>query len=140
MTTGIRVFLRMRRGSDVYHSKDYKRVKCRNSYTIKYVSDKNEISYAQVIFFFQVQTPEVCTPTVQNLALVTPLQKKADTLIQDCITGARASHIQVTEKPNEDKLQVIPVSRILEKCVYIDVTDFPDRSFVIPFPNRCEKD
>ena len=140
VTTGIRVFLRMRRGSDVYHSKDYKRVKCRNSYTIKYVSDKNEISYAQVIFFFQVQTPEVCTPTVQNLALVTPLQKKAATLIQDCITGARTSHIQVTEKPNEDKVQVIPVSCILEKCVYIDVTDFPDRSFVIPFPNRCEKD
>lgn len=33
---GIRVFLRMRRGSDVYYLKDYKRVKCRNSYIVKY--------------------------------------------------------------------------------------------------------
>lgn len=136
VSTGIRVFLRMRRGSDVYHSKDYKRVKCRNSYTVKYLSNQNEIEYAQVIFFFQVQTPEA----VQNLALVTPLQKKEGTLVEDCITGARASHIQVTEKPNQDKVQVIPISCIIAKCVYMDVTDFADRSFVIPFPNRVEKD
>lgn len=77
---------------------------------------------------------------VQNLALVTPLQKKEGTLVEDCITGARASHIQVTEKPNQDKVQVIPISCIIAKCVYIDVTDFADRSFVIPFPNRVEKD
>lgn len=74
----------MRRGSDVYHSKDYKRVKCRNSYTVKYFSNQNEIAYAQVIFFFQVQTPEA----VRNLALVTPLQKKEGTLHHwgTCIT------------------------------------------------------
>lgn len=35
---------------------------------IKYVSDKNEISYAQEIFFFQVQIPEICTPTVQTFS------------------------------------------------------------------------
>ena len=147
-TTGIRAFLRMRRGSDVYHSEDYKRVKCRNSYTVKYFSNRNEISYAQVIFYFQVRkaciTPEVCTPvcqcSVHNLALVAPMQKKADTLIQDCVTGARASHVQVTEKPNKDKVEVTSISSILEKCVYIEVTDFANRSFVIPFPNRCEKD
>ena len=62
------------------------------------------------------------------------------TLVEDCITGARASLIQVTEKPNQDKVQVIPISCIIAKCVYIDVTDFADRSFVIPFPNRVEKD
>ena len=60
----------------------------RNSNTIKYVSDKNETSYAKVIFFFQVQTPEVCIPACQNLALVTPLQNKAATVIQDCIIAA----------------------------------------------------
>lgn len=42
---GIRVFTRMRRGNDVYYLKDYKRVKCRNSYIIKYFSSKNEVLY-----------------------------------------------------------------------------------------------
>jgi len=112
-------------------------VKCCNSDTVKYLSkNQNEIAYVQVVFFFQVQTPEV----VQNLALVTPLQKKEGTLIEDCITGVRASHIQMTEKPNQDKVQVIPISCIIAKCVYIDISDFPDRSFVIPFPNRIEED
>jgi len=80
------------------------------------------------------------TPTVYNLALVSPLEKKGDSLIQDSITGACASHIQVIKKSNQNKVEVIPISCILAKCVYIDVADFPDRSFVISFPNRCEKD
>lgn len=145
-STGTKVFTRMRRGNDVYHSKDYKKVKCRNSYTIKYFSSKNEVSYAQVIFYLQIQKPcvipgpEMSTPTVYNLALVSPLEKKGDSLIQDSITGACASHIQVIKKSNQNKVEVIPISCILAKCVYIDVADFPDRSFVISFPNRCEKD
>ena len=147
--TSIRAFSRMRKGGNVYHSKAYKRVHCRNSYTVKYLSEGKAIQYGHINYYFQYKKPclasvactEKCLCPTYNFAVMTPLKKTASAhLTNDEITGSSACHIIITDKPSQEKAEVVPLASILEKCVYMDVADFPDRSFLAAFPNPYERD
>ena len=46
-------YTRMKKGKEIFHSSAYKKVSVRNSYTVLYQSDENNVNFGQILYFFQ---------------------------------------------------------------------------------------
>lgn len=78
----------------VYHSKDYTRVKQRNSYSVKYFSPGSRIvkyKFGQILFFGRHKTG-------QSFTFISPFKRSEKTLFDlcrdtpKCVTGSSATH------------------------------------------------
>jgi hypothetical protein len=61
-------------------------------------------------------------------------------LIHDDITHASVPNIVVVAPPKTNKIQVVEIEKIQEKCTYMQFCDSPDQAFVAHFPNLVETD
>ena len=156
LASGILSFKRVQKNGSVYHSLSYKQVTARNSYTILFEDNDRDFSnmlVRQVHFYFQYKHPcsnslscaETCVCPVENLALIQVLPNVAGfTITEDKITHVSGLQFTATIPQAGDHtstikvIQVIPISAIKEKLVYMQCDE--EVAFVSNFPNRVESD
>jgi hypothetical protein len=133
-------FNRMRKGTDMFHSKMYTRVSRRNSYTVMYM-DADSVQYGLVQFYLQsyppcrhgIQCAKECNCSPQNLAILTELVECAD---QFCVPSQT---VTVVERSNTQVLKAVFLKSLKRKCVLIDLKNDADL-YVCRIPNLVEKD
>jgi hypothetical protein len=140
----VQAFSRIRKLKCVYQSKAYKRVQSRNSYTIRF-TDGNKDSYGHIEFFAQFKPMCLCAEVecrcpIFNVAVVSTLSRLDVNLIHDDITHASVPNIVVVAPPKTNKIQVVEIEKIQEKCTYMQFCYSPDQAFVARFPNLVETD
>ena len=145
-------FNRIRIGSEIFHSRSYKRVHARNSFTIASRQKNGEIKIFQVAFYIQLflfceQHPDMrtsCKCKSVNVAITNLLKKHSDpavcTISTDKLSGADVSHIQVLHRASSDEFLVVPLESIQYKCVYVDMDEQKNVVYACRMPNNCEKD
>ena len=145
-STTVKRFQRIRIGTSVYHSAEYKQVISRNSYTVLY-QDKNVLHFGQVKFYFQhhfcVNTDvDGSCGTTSNLAMITELPRETThpSIVRDPVTKATGFHLAVVKVSREPEVLVaVPLTNIFQKCTFIQFRD-SDKAYISHFPNRWEKD
>ena len=131
----IRCFTRLELNDRVIHSKMYKRVTKRNSFTVAY-KDGDGISYGQIEAFVKT----VGCPSYHG-AVVIPLEiveTEAICSLNQELNMIPVDHIVICHPPNNDSCQVISLANILELCVCIHFNN--EAVFVAHVPNHFEKD
>ncbi|XP_028518623.1 uncharacterized protein LOC110251203 [Exaiptasia diaphana] len=154
-TTTCRVFYRLKIGNGMYHSSGYERVHSRNSYVIQYNAltmkrGKMETvqKFAAIREYLQYQAPcsgspdcsPECVCPFHNVAIIQTLEKLNESIIEDTLTGGTASHVTITARAEKGECIAIGIHNIIQKCIYMETDDFPDKAFVCVFPNMIEKD
>ena len=150
-TTRCTFFFRAKIGQGMYHSLGYKRVYSRNSYTIQYeqlIGGQRVRKFGLISEYLQYQTPSSDSPECHgkcvcpfyNVAIVQTLEESKEPIIEDKITCGTASHVTITKRADKEKLVAIHLHQIIQKCVYMETSDFPDNAFIAVFPNMIEKD
>ena len=149
-TTTCRFFFRLKIGNEMYHSLGYERVHSRKSYTVQYevLNSKGRVQNFGVIReYLQYQTPCSGSPDCvtnrvcpfYNIAILQTLEKINRTIIEDKITGGTGSHVTITSRAS-GACVAIHIDKIIQKCSFMETSDFPDNAFVAIFPNMIEKD
>ncbi|XP_070551310.1 uncharacterized protein [Ptychodera flava] len=139
-------YVRLRIGATIYHSKAYKRVFKRNSYTVIF-KQEDIYQYGMIEYFMQVKPqclcsdPYICDCQSRNFALIEKLQGRDDIDLLDGEHNLRKStfHISVVSPPSNDFI-IVDVTDILAKCICMNFQDIPDLVFIGHFPNRIESD
>ena len=150
-TTRGKFFFRAKIGHGMYHSLGYQRVYSRNSYTIQYeqlTGGQRVRKFGLISEYLQYQTPYSDSPECHgkcvcpfyNVAIVQTLEESKEPIIEDRITCGTASHVTITKRADKGKLVAIHLHQIIQKCVYMETSDFPDNAFIAVFPNMIEKD
>ena len=131
----VQYFTRLQAGSQVYHSRMYKRVSKRNSYTVAYRKGRS-IVYGQIEMYFCAGA----NAHLQHGAVIVPMP----TAVKQCISEQNdilgitpVSHIVVLNQPKQNQADIVSVDDIVELCVFIELSDI---TYVAHFPNRYEKD
>ena len=144
-------FSKIRIRSDIFHSRIYQRSSKRNSFTTAYDSEEGSIDIGQIEIFAQVYVPCQrhvqmtkcsCSPAV-NVAIVSkmkPQNAEGYRLSDDKLSGANVSFIKVMYPCNGRCICVVPLSKILCKCVYIEIEDRPNVVYACRRPNQCDKE
>ncbi|XP_028407832.1 uncharacterized protein LOC114530409 [Dendronephthya gigantea] len=141
----VQTFSRIRKAKCIYHSKMYKRVQSRNSYTIRFADQDNESGYGLIEYFAQFKPVCLCVeveckcPSF-NFAVVSTLSKINMSLIDDDITHATVPNIIVVAPTEPNKIQIIDIAKIQNKCTYMEFCDSPHHVFLAQFPNSVETD
>ena len=114
------VAYRILQDSTLYYSKQYKRVKSRNSFTVKFKDVDGTRRYGQVLFFVSISG--------QVFVFIMKLQAQSLSC-QDhfCIYHDSLDHIPVSKivplKNTDGSMVCIPASNLISKCVFISVDD-----------------
>lgn len=102
--TAAPTFQRLQKNGEVFSCKEYKRVKCRNSYTVTYHTNFCSLSYGQILYFINLDRPSAVVNKFDILPV--PLN------VQSVISVQRSTTIEI-----------VPIYNILEKCVFIEIDD-----------------
>lgn len=146
-STTVKLFQRIRIGTSIYHSAEYKRVVSRNSYTVLY-KDNDVFLFGQVKYDFQhhfcanTDCDGRSCGTTSNFAMIKELPRETSqpSLVRDPLTKATGFHVAVVKAPREPEILVaVPLTNILQKCIFIQFRD-SDSAYISHFPNRWEKD
>lgn len=146
-STTVKMFQRIRIGTSIYHSAEYKRVVSRNSYTVLY-KDNDVFLFGQVKFYFQhhfcanIDRDGRSCGTTSNFAMITELPREPSqpSLVRDPVTKATGFHVAVVKAPRGPEILVaVLLTNILQKCIFIQFRD-SDSAYISHFPNRWEKD
>lgn len=135
LSSEMQFFNRMIFRGQVYHSKDYTRVKQRNSYTVKYFCPESRIvKFGQILFFGHHKTG-------QSFTFISPFKRSEKTLFDLCrdtpnVLRVQAPHIHLLLPTNNT--DIILVQNLITVCVFIDIQD--SCWYVCEPPNFTETD
>lgn len=142
-------YTRMKKGKEIFHSSAYKKVSVRNSYTVLYQSDENNVNFGQILYFFQYKPscPGVgtcminCTCLSFNFAMIEQLSQRNDLnlVIDNNPCTLELSHVIPVVKENN---KVVALSNIVTKCVFLSYKESDTDlavAFVAMFPNKLEQ-
>ena len=135
--SAVNYFTRLQVGNAIFHSKLYKRVSRRNTFTVAYsLNGSSSISYGQIEVFFKaaVGTRVSCGAIVQPLSIA-----DQDLCKEHEVLGRPVSHIIALRRPNRQFFVVVPLEDIIDVCVYMEFSD-SEVHYVAHFPNHLEKD
>jgi len=103
-------------------------------------------SYGQIQFFLLHQPPcshrplhpcQLCEGT--PFAVIWKLEPEPSVQFADSESEITLNHIQAVKKPQEENVQVIEVSSVREKCVYVELQGI-SHAYISKFPNFMETD
>ena len=120
-------FNRIRIGNEILHSRNYKRVHARNSYTVAYRKPDESEHICQIAFYIQLFL--VCEKHHD-------LSQK---LSNDTLTGADVAFIHIVQPLSLQNCCIVPVKDILYTCVLMEI-DEKDVVYACKMPNYLEKD
>ena len=120
-------FNRIRIGNEILHSRNYKRVHARNSYTVAYRKPDESEHICQIAFYIQLFL--VCEKHHD-------LSQK---LSNDTLTGADVAFIHIVQPLSLQNCCIVPVKDILCTCVLMEI-DEKDVVYACKMPNYLEKD
>ena len=131
----VRLFNRVQFGDAVFHSRMYKRVSRRNSYTIAY-QQEGDTRYGQIEAFFVVSQDPVATCG----AVIAPMSKSAQHVCE-CheVLGNTVQHIVSLQNPSKNRFDIVLLEHIIDVCLYMKFSD-SDIGYAAHFPNHFEKD
>ena len=134
----VKYFTRLQIGGAVFHSRQYKRVSRRNTFTVAFRQAKSpSMSYGQIEVFFKAPVGS----RISCGAVVVPLKSRANQHICNPheVLGKPVSHIVVLHQPNRQCFKVVPLEDIIDICVYMAFSD-NQMCYAAHFPNHLEKD
>lgn len=132
----VKYFTRLQAGDTVFHSKMYKRVSRRNSFTVTYHQGAT-INYGQIEVFF---VGPVNSETNYCGAVISPMLRAAQGLCKKHpVLGTPVHHIVTLKKPNNIHFVMVQLENIIDVCVYMDTQD-SDVQYAAQFPNHYERD
>lgn len=137
---GVNFFTRLQIKGRIIHSRAYKRVSVRNSYTVSY-KDGNEIKYGQVEVFVQASSPQ--DGSVKYAAVLLPFEDQMGFVCQthEVLGVCPVTHIVGWYPPTNDQCVLVPVDHIEDICICMDLRDTGSHLvYVAHFPNHVEKD
>lgn len=132
--TDIVKFFRLRNGSDTIYSKDYHRVKTRNSYTVML----NNAEFCIILYFLRIgNNLHAMVRKLNTVNLSFPIVED-DTLQNDVIRRYQNSSLctHIKEVQSESSLCLIPTTNIKMKCIYMKFS--PRNIYVSVPPNLLE--
>ena len=144
-------FNRIRIGNEILHSRNYKRVHARNSYTVVFKKPDGSEHICQIAFYIQLfpfcekhhGLQKLCKCNVVNVAVVNQFLKHNDAGLQklsnDTLTGADVAFIHILQPLSLQNCCIVPVKDILYKCVLIEI-DEKNVVYACKMPNYLEKD
>ncbi|KAJ7373292.1 hypothetical protein OS493_012883 [Desmophyllum pertusum] len=145
----VKKFNRIKIGRQVFHGKAYSRVSKRNSYTVVYKKREDQVEYYGQIQFFLLHQPPPCehgplhlscqSCKETSLAVIWRLEPEITVQFADCESEITVNHIQAVKKPRADNVEVIDVSSVKEKCVYVEFQGI-SHAYISKFPNFIETD
>lgn len=117
------VFYRLLRRGETFYSKEYKRTKKRNSYTITYHSHDDVKFFGYILYFITINSINLHFAVVQKLVA----------------TRVEAFHpvtavLSVTEL---QQVEIVYVNSIIEKCVCMHL---PNSTYLATFPSHLNVD
>lgn len=134
--SSIQFFTRLQAGDKVLHSRMYKRVSKRNTFTVAYKDSKSNVKYGQIETFFKA--PNSCSRLYG--AVIRPMVKMGDDICEPHVVfGRQAHHIVTVGQPAKHSCILISLEDILEVCLYIQF-DGSNIGYAIHFVNHVEKD
>ena len=136
------VFKRVKIHGKIFHSRQYTRVRVRNSYTVKFVEHSTKLNtYGHVECFVQYIASD--NSEIINLALIHELKinnARESKFPIDSLTNGWIDHIAVLKPPDYNQsLKAVRISDILEMCIYLHFKG-SDTAYACSFPNLCEAD
>lgn len=136
----VKFFTRLQVRGRIIHSKAYKRVSVRNSYTISY-KDGSHLKYGQVEVFVQATNPQ---DSSVKYAAVLPFKNKVGFVCgtHKALRICPVTHIVSWHPPSNDQCVLIPINCIEDICICMDSkdTDRLQAIYIARFPNHVEKD
>ena len=131
----VRLLNRVQFGDAVFHSRMYKRVSRRNSYTVAYQQEE-DTRYGQIEVFFVVSKDPVATCG----AVIAPMAKSPQHVCE-CheLLGTTVQHIVPIQNPSKNRFDIVLLENIIDVCLYMKFSD-SDIGYAAHFPNHFEKD
>ena len=120
-------FVRYRNGNVVFHSKMYKRVKRRNSYTVMYVEDGVKM-FGMIKCCMTLVIDNGFNSEERHVGLIECLD-----VLHDCL--GLASHIKVVKNVEQPLQKLVLLENIAQVCVWLEFEDILDVSFISLIPN-----
>lgn len=116
----VKFFTRVQIRGRIIHSRVYKRVSVRNSYTIS-CKDGNQIKYGQVELFVQAFSPP--NNAVKHAAVVLPFQEQTGFICQEheVLGVCPVTHILGWYPPLNDQCILIPIDNIKDLCICMEI-------------------
>ena len=133
----VRYFKRLQVGTAVFHSRLYKRVSRRNTFTVAYRQKESSlVNYGQIEVFFKAPVGS----RISCGAVVVPLLRAdQDICKQHEVLGRPASHIITLRQPTRHFFVVVPLEDIIDVCVFMAFSD-SELCYAAHFPNHFERD
>ena len=133
----VKYFTRLQIGGAVFHSRLYKRVSRRNTFTVAFRQEKSpSINYGQIEVFFKAPVGS----KISCGAVVYPLSRaNQDICSRHEVLGKPVSHIVALHRPNRHCFIVVPLEDIIDICVFMAFSD-SQVYYAAHFPNHLEKD
>lgn len=129
------VAYRVTQDNTLYYSSHYRRVKARNSYTVKF---NGSAQYGQIQFFVSVSD--------HVFAFIVKLEAKPEScqahfgISHNSLDSLHVSKIVPVESAG-GSIMCIPVTRLISKCVFVSIDDDLCKcQYVVSFPNRLHHD
>ena len=134
----VKFFTRLQIRGRIIHSRAYKRVSVRNSYTVSY-KDGNQIKYGQVEVFVQASSPR--NDSVNYAAVLLPFEEQMGFICPtDEVLGVcPVTHIVGWYPPSNDQCVLVPTDNIEDICICMELRD-TGLVYIAQFPNHIEKD
>ena len=123
----ITTFTRVLKDNIIYYSKEYSRVKTRNSYTVGFrdgIASSN-IMFGQILYFMIFNN--------QAMAILMPSSSQAAFQLTFSDIDSRVFPVSSTTD-----VKAVTVENIVEKCIFVSVGD--DKNFVARFCSRLQLD
>lgn len=136
----VKFFTRVEIRDRIIHSRAYKRVSVRNSYTVSY-KDNNKIKYGQVEVFVQASSPQ--NDSIQYAAVILPFLKQTGFVCptNEVLGVCPVTHIVCWYPPLNDHCVLVPIDNIEDICVCMELRDTGSPVvYIAHFPNHIEKD
>ena len=132
----VKYFTKLQAGDTVFHSKMYKRVSRRNSFTVTYHQGVT-VNYGQIEVFFKVPRN---SETNYYGAVISRMPRATQRLCKKHpVLGTPVHHIVTLKKPNNICFEIVQLENIIDVCVYMDTQD-SDVQYAAQFPNHYERD
>lgn len=136
----VKFFARVQIRGRIIHSRAYKRVSVRNSYTVSY-KDSNKIKYGQVEVFVQARSPR--NDSVQYAAVILPFLEQTGFMCptHEVLGVCPVTHIACCYPPLNDQCVLVPINNIEDICVCMESRNTGSPVvYIARFPNHIEKD
>lgn len=136
----VKFFTRVQIGGRIIHSRAYKRVSVRNSYTVSY-KDSGKIKYGQVEVF--VQASSLRNDSVQYAAVILPFLEQTGFVCPtyEVLGVCPVTHIVCWYPPLDDQCVLVPIDNIEDICVCMELRDTGSPVvYIAHFPNHIEND